>query len=831
MSSVIASSPPLPQHELQQHYYYPSPNTATIEASPSMSAGGPASIASDNNSTISAFATTIQPPYISSINPRPDYVAQAVASQVATALFHAQKEIQSDGDETHTDEPDRVDVSVGATTHINGFLDKTLHDFLAAAQSTSLSSLRYAVAEVLRKNLGKDAVSHADANLDDLLADHEEELDPERPSTRDSRARFDLEYTWKRVRLRVMMRSDKSDFDVDDDEKYVQQESLIPPSRRVSDSAAVISLQSEIFLAGVLDFISDQLMNLAIIPAGNRSRRESKKSIPKNAHILYIEESDLEKGALNSPLDRLWRTWRKALRMRMSSLTSSPRHGITFYDDSSPALTHKERGSWGSGPYHGAQMMSRGNTIGDDNPHHYHGRESVPDFHDYPEHIIASNIPLPMGARDVDEIEVPGLARDPDDTLEAPRHELRPHSFRSTSKLNTRYEMGQPALRRPGRDRSTSAPVPLAHQLFFRRLSAYTPHPSRPTSFIKKLQSKRSSHVKLNPPLSFSGFNSKHNSPPSSRDELAKVEETFVKTNSLKDVEQVRNEAQDDTFLDSYEEMGEATLPFQSVVMPQVKEEQSPNGKKHCEAAVGIGLASDHYMPNTQHSSDKVDSAMPAEQGYDENMKDDLVSPRSAVKLLQTFPRTVSDTSESPSRYTSSPIRSRVDTSPRNESSLWHNRVGTGSSIYSYGEPYSSSSPKVASDSMSGEKMMEISQSVSPERQILRKPMTVAPRLTDDLARARGSPTLRQSPISDRDFAVDNVSPVSRKENPRRSALDRHASLVSLIDDNTNKLRTKTSMFGSSTASAEDFDNLISGRETIKMTLSPQSIRENPVSR
>ncbi|KAK4982354.1 hypothetical protein LTR28_002746 [Elasticomyces elasticus] len=40
----------------------------------------------------------------------------------------------------------------------------------------------------------------------------------------------------------------------------------------------------------------------------------------------------------------------------------------------------------------------------------------IPDVPDipHPEHVLASNIPLPVGTRDVEEIEVPGLAKDPD---------------------------------------------------------------------------------------------------------------------------------------------------------------------------------------------------------------------------------------------------------------------------------------------------------------------------------------------------------------------------------------------------------------------------------
>ncbi|KAK6403831.1 hypothetical protein LTR95_018920, partial [Oleoguttula sp. CCFEE 5521] len=103
---------------------------------------------------------------------------------------------------------------------------------------------------------------------------------------------------------------------------------------------------------------------------------------------------------------------------------------------------------------------------------------------EHPEHVIASNIPLPMGdaRRDVDEIEVPGLARDPDQSSEGedmPREgkSLRRNSFthptipglsnglptpaNSTSPASpppTKLSFFKPLLLR---QRSTSVPTPL----------------------------------------------------------------------------------------------------------------------------------------------------------------------------------------------------------------------------------------------------------------------------------------------------------------------------------------------------------------------------------
>lgn len=373
----------------------------------------PSVAGSDALSMVSGM-TTVFPNYVSTVRPAPEYISQASASQVATQFQRAQKggggSISEDEDAVV--EQERTVVAESAVALLNAFLDKLLYDFLSTARSTSLLALRPAVADTLRKNLGRDAVASADANLEDLLAFQDDDDEDDRPKTPSSLAnRWNLEFIWKRARLRVMMRSEKSEFDIDDDERYVQEEGLTSPGRRFAESSGTITLSAEIFLAGVLDYVAEQLLAQAGAPASARAKRQSKSPRPSPSYHIIIEEPDVEKGALNSSMDRLWRTWRKSLRAR--ALATGLGRASRFNSGvSSPVLGR--RGSYapeGLG-------ISAVNEEEDSHDSIYTAMQrdiasDVPDMQ-YPEHILASNIPLPIGKRDVDEIEVPGLATDPD---------------------------------------------------------------------------------------------------------------------------------------------------------------------------------------------------------------------------------------------------------------------------------------------------------------------------------------------------------------------------------------------------------------------------------
>lgn len=352
------------------------------------------SIASDGRSSIVSSMTANVPSYLSNVRPTPDYISPVNASQIATESQYSSKGSVSE-DEDPVDRYGRVAVAEGAVALTNSFLDKLLYDFLSTARSTSFLALKPAVADVLKKSLARDAIARAEGDVEDLLALQDSDDEDERLHTPKESGKWNLEFIWKRARLRVMMRSDKSDFDIDDDERYMQEEGLLQ-GRRFSQTT-VISLSAEIFLAGVLDFVAEQLLSLASSSAAMRTRRQGVNAradpgLQTMAHVL-VQEPDIEKAALNSSMERLWRNWRKSLRSR--GLSFGRRSSIRSYSGS-PGMAQRE-------------SISENSLRKESTPY-------IPDMN-YPEHVLASNIPLPMNERDVAEIETPWLARDPDEKV------------------------------------------------------------------------------------------------------------------------------------------------------------------------------------------------------------------------------------------------------------------------------------------------------------------------------------------------------------------------------------------------------------------------------
>ncbi|KAF2151415.1 hypothetical protein K461DRAFT_295471 [Myriangium duriaei CBS 260.36] len=807
-ADLIASSPPLPQHELEQ--LQNAVNFGPDVASPVISGYGPPSVTSDSVS-IASLPYSTAPLYMTSIQPKPCYASRESASRAATELYRQHKELDSDPDNDLDDDTERVQVSETATAHVNSFLDKVLHDILVLAQSTQLPQLRTAAAEVLRRNLGKEAVAYADANLEDLLAAESEDEDGEDnvSTPTDSATKWDLESSWKRIRLRVMMRSENSDFDIDDDEHHASQAGLSGLTRRLGDSsAAVISLHSEIFLAGVLDFISDHVFAVAIIPALIRMRRGSKKSPAQIAepNVLFVEEADLEKGVLNSPLDRLWRGWRKSTRSR-ASYPTSPRHGYSYSDASSPDTQRRGSTQWGDGPYHthGQDLMTPRGMPGE-----YIETPAV----EYSERVMASNIPLPTNANDVEEIETPGLAEDPDDYLSAKQHTDRPTSAIHVPQTNPRNSLG--------------------------------------IAITEEESLKAGQGSDINPNNTFAL-------------DTAKSDSAGDKTPTVRSTGQVAINPETASALTGGQPLtpelpkdgGAADVrhPERSSSLSNPVASPSPASKRNREAAIGMGFPNGISIPgdaiprspdleklpqarpeSVQTTSSKRESRddprLRAASPSSETEGSEIMSPRDfmAARNLHST-RLRSETSPLPSPSVPSPtksgvlapLRTKLQTSgispTRGEHSpvspLTASEIGlerpSDSSKYGVVTNVSSGPPSaITSAPTSG-----IPASVPASAPSSRKTSAPAGRLTDDLARARGSPKVRQTSLQDR-------------ESLRRIAVERNGSLVSLVDENSHRPRKQTPLTSSSIVTAEDFDSLLNGSDTIKMTLSPSSVREAP---
>lgn len=331
----------------------PEPSTQNQAPSPILS--NSPSLASESFSASARAAK--YPSYLLAAYPQPEFVSPPHATRIASLVEASpnvsapiQKDTDDDDDDANDVERSMTVVSIGAVGIINSFLDKLLFDILYSARATNITALRQAALLILRKSLGEEAVNAADTNLQDLLATEDDETDddqedvdggqtPAQSVRRDSIAKWDQESVWKRSRLRVMMRSELSDLEIDDDERYAKE--IVDPEKRSSQATVRLGLSVELFLAGVLDYVGEHFITLAAMLAVSRAHRRSiRTKAPPTSHTL-VEEPDVEKAVLNSPLDRTWRSWRKALRSRPYSTASQRLRQLSASSSSSPVIDRR----------------------------------------------------------------------------------------------------------------------------------------------------------------------------------------------------------------------------------------------------------------------------------------------------------------------------------------------------------------------------------------------------------------------------------------------------------------------------------------------------------
>lgn len=344
------------------------------------------SFSSDRPSVASSI--TFQMP--TTVRPSPAYIAASVASQIVTDHHNAQLQLE----DADADELENAIFSEQALALLNAFLDHLLFAFLSSARSPSLTTIRPAISDVLKPRLAREAMEAADEELQGLLAGE----DDDEFSIQDSTAadKWDVEKVWKRTRLRIMVYTRLGELEDEDEEKYVQQERGLSMDDDDDEDTGLVSWASAIFLTSVIEYVAEQTLLVSGTAAYARMATKMRKlaqqmedSYEPGLERLIIEEPDVEKIALNSALGRLWRTWRKRVRSPMSP--TSPMRGVRPV--SSFASLHHRKGSR--------------DTIDEA----LRGEHTVLPEHTPTETEIASNIPLPLGDNDVNEIEVPGLAR------------------------------------------------------------------------------------------------------------------------------------------------------------------------------------------------------------------------------------------------------------------------------------------------------------------------------------------------------------------------------------------------------------------------------------
>ncbi|KAM0714985.1 hypothetical protein Q7P37_009450 [Cladosporium fusiforme] len=448
----------------------------------------PSVAGSDRYSTVSGV-TGYWPQNPDNVKPDAAYVAPFGAVQVVNEHCANTRRTDSDDEtEDERDEPanDEAQFSPQALALINSFLDQLLYSFLSTARSTNLHALRPAVTEVLRQRLAKEAVANADEELHELLAGGEEEDEKNAQAAAKDNRKWDLELVWKRTRLRVMVYMRLGEMEDDDEEKFVKEQELFygreTDNRRFSTSSGLVSWAAAIFLTSVLEYVAEQSLQAAGSVAYARARRQSRAqtqpgSAPASPRQFTVEDFDVEKVALDARLGRLWRTWRKTLRndrrpstpgrRGMSSRSSFTRdRGVSLSHLRNPSMGHHRDDSLAEEEEYRAMRQSN------------LSREDDDIMAQYPEYILAANIPLPMrdAKRDVDEIEVPGLANvfEEDDTEGGQVRNARRNSFTSALPFNAAGGFGNKSSARSG------APVfPTSRPTMTRKRSKSVPNPPR----------------------------------------------------------------------------------------------------------------------------------------------------------------------------------------------------------------------------------------------------------------------------------------------------------------------------------------------------------------
>ncbi|CAK3734961.1 Hypothetical predicted protein [Lecanosticta acicola] len=429
--SLSTATPPRLATERSNDAYDVSPITM-YRASTMSRSGSVSSYSSAYTSTLPSTPANVFPP--------PQYVAPFGAEQVVSERKRRCSDDEFGRPSTVTSDREEVQFSPGALASVNHFLDYLLYSFLGNAKSTTLTALRPAVRDVLKGRLAAEAIASAEDELQELLGggeDEEEEMD-HRQTVAERNRTWDTELVWKRTRLRVMVYTRLGEVEDDDEERFLQEDELFHHGdRRFSHATGLVSWAAAIFLTSVLEYIAEQALQCAGRAADSRWERQSKNpprvsmsasGLVQHLDGVTVEQFDCEKVALHSTLGRLWRTWKRSNQKTFTTTTTS-----TTTRSPTPAAggNHNfsrrfSRDLFGAAVSPVSAMdESRGPSMA------AHTKEAdeaeaedalqvappeIPE-EEYPEHVLAANIRLPLSSekQDVDEIEVPGLARDPDD--------------------------------------------------------------------------------------------------------------------------------------------------------------------------------------------------------------------------------------------------------------------------------------------------------------------------------------------------------------------------------------------------------------------------------
>ncbi|EON98821.1 hypothetical protein UCRPA7_5659 [Phaeoacremonium minimum UCRPA7] len=412
-----------------------------------------------------------------SVSPEAAFIAASAASQIVTNdhdshadTWYDQQGIEPSGETAL--------VSPAALTLVNSFLDQLLFNFLSISGSTTLTSLRPAVSEVLKPKLAKDAINLADEELREYLGGGDDDtlLQQNGGATKD----WDLELVWKRTRLRCMVYSSLGDMEEEDEDYYMEREHLEGGDEKLGET---VSPAVAIFLTSILEFMGEQALVVAGQAAYHRMRAKYEKELREGgrspvdvADRIVVEDLDMERVALDRTLGRLWRAWKK--RIRSPGFGSMDQTQRPYSRDSNKAsqFNHLRQRSSAESAVPQVVQEKTDEAEAEPSPESVSGEKELvqeePETEPVEEYLLAASIPLPERENDVAEIEVPGLTYYSDEEeseyeAEEESGPLRPKSLMIFPQTNS-ADLPTPTTSQPHtptfapRKRSNSLPTPAA---------------------------------------------------------------------------------------------------------------------------------------------------------------------------------------------------------------------------------------------------------------------------------------------------------------------------------------------------------------------------------
>lgn len=335
------------------------------------------SVSSDVVSNSTKSASTMH--HVPHANPPPAYIAQGEASDLLSAELER-----------------KVDVSQPALTLLNEFLDNVLYSIISTSHSVALGQLKASVPAVLKPRLGKAALRVAEEELKEYIEDEEAEELYSNKHALQPKLDFDADLVWKLARLRCMVYARMGDLEEEDEEEWLEKEHLLDQATASSISSRqslAINPGAAIFLTSVIEYLGEQALYYAAQHAQKRhdsTRNQQGTTLEdqlavRNASIV-LDGKDMNHVGRDSPLSRLWRSWRRNTRSPgdVSSRPMSPENMLSPGSDSlhSPATS--------SSAHHSIQPILEENRAPSVGP----GATASP-----------SQIPLPTSDTDIEEIE------------------------------------------------------------------------------------------------------------------------------------------------------------------------------------------------------------------------------------------------------------------------------------------------------------------------------------------------------------------------------------------------------------------------------------------